>query len=199
MTSTRVDGDTPRHCGGTRVDAHDLAGRSAPRHVRCWGLPSVAALVAYGTRVRLIRFAAVGGASGVVQLTLLALLTRAGWSPLLANLLGFILSAQLNFTMSYLITWSDRVSLYARWQIVGRWARFHASIVGAAALNMLVFALARIAIPDLAAGVVGIGVAALANFLAGDRFVFSKVTVSPATLAYSAVGRTSGQIRDARA
>jgi putative flippase GtrA len=199
MTSTRVYGDTPRHCGGTRGDAHDLAGRSAPRHVRCWRLPSVAELVAYGTRVRLIRFAAVGGASGVVQLTLLALLTRAGWSPLLANLVGFILSAQLNFSMSYLITWSDRVGLYTRQQVVGRWARFHASIVGAAALNMLVFALARIAIPDLAAGVVGIGVAALANFLAGDRFVFSKVTVSPATLAYSAAGRTGAQIRDAKA
>lgn len=53
-----------------------------------------------------------------------------------------------------------------------RWLRFHLSIGGTAALNLLVFGVARLALPALAASALGIGVAAVFNYLLADRLVF---------------------------
>jgi putative flippase GtrA len=118
---------------------------------------------------RPLRFALTGGLAGLVQLTLLALLTRHGWPSLTANLVAFLLAAQVNFAVSMTFTWRDRRHGQRIWR---RWLLFHGAIAGMAALNMLIFALARMAMPDLAASALGILAGAVGNFLAGDRLVF---------------------------
>jgi putative flippase GtrA len=50
---------------------------------------------------------------------------------------------------------------------------------GAALLNMLVFATARTRVPDLMASALGIGVAAIANYLLADRLVFRTARPAP--------------------
>ncbi len=122
-----------------------------------------------GRARRLCRFAITGGLAGAIQLALLLAFTRAGWPGLPANLAAFVLSAQLNFIMSGLFTWRDRLTALP-WP--RRWLFFHCSIASMAVLNMLVFALARLLLPDLAASALGIATAATGNFLLGDRVVF---------------------------
>lgn len=122
------------------------------------------------------RFAAVGGLSGLIQLSLLALLTDAGWNGILANPVAFLLAAQFNFWLSDRFTWGDRRSSTAAQAILARWARFHVSITGTALLNMAVFTVARSVMADLLASATGIAVAALTNFLLGDRFVFRQAS-----------------------
>lgn len=126
-----------------------------------------------GERRRLVRFAITGGFAGLVQLALLHAWTELGWPPLLANLLAFLVAAQVNFTISSLFTWGDRRAGQGSIRALARrWARFHVSIVGTTLLNLAAFTLARTTLPSVAAAALGIGAAALANFAAGDRFVF---------------------------
>ena len=125
------------------------------------------------SRLRPLRFALTGGTAGVVQLVMLRCLEGVGVPGLLANGLGFLISAQVNFLLSQAFTWADRGLDRAAGETLGRrWARYHVAIAGTALLNMLVFAVARMALPDLVASALGIGVAAVANFILGDRLVF---------------------------
>ena len=143
--------------------------RSDARTTARWGRDERGRNVLSGDGARPLRFALTGGIAGLVQLTLLALLTRHGWPTLPANCLAFLLAAQLNFALSSAFTWRDRVA----GRSVGRlWLGFHASIAGMAVVNMLVFAAARAVVPTLAASLLGIGVAAVGNFVVGDRLVF---------------------------
>lgn len=132
-----------------------------------------AGLLALADVARPLRFAITGGIAGVVQLVLLALLTRAGWAALPANVLAFLLAAQVNFTLSSAFTWRDR---RADHRLGRRWLAFHGSIAAMAVVNMLVFALARAALPPLVASVLGIAAAACGNFVLGDRLVFRQAT-----------------------
>jgi putative flippase GtrA len=116
-----------------------------------------------------LRFAAVGGIASALQVALLALLTRYGWDALLANVVAFVIAAQVNFALSATVTWRDR----ARGAPLGhRWALFHGSIAGTAVLNQVVFILARLALPALLASAAGSAAAAIGNYLLGDRLVF---------------------------
>ncbi len=129
---------------------------------------------------RLLRFGLTGGVAGLVQLGLLRSFEAAGVVPLVANALGFLLAAQLNFTISQLFTWADRPLDGALGDSLGRrWLRFHAAIAGTALLNMLVFGMARASLPDLAASALGIGAAAIANYLLADRLVFRAASPPP--------------------
>lgn len=120
-------------------------------------------------RVRVLRFAAVGGLGAALQIALLALLIGHGWDALLANVIAFLVSAQVNFALSATITWRDRARGAPLWR---RWALFHGSIAGTAALNQVVFILARLALPALLASAAGTAAAAIGNYLLGDRLVF---------------------------
>jgi len=120
---------------------------------------------------RPLRFALTGGIAGVVQLALLALLTRHGWPALAANGVAFLLAAQVNFVLSVTFTWRDRSDGRGPWR---RWLAFHGSIASMAVVNMLAFAVARAALPALTASALGIGVAAIGNFIVGDRLVFRR-------------------------
>jgi putative flippase GtrA len=127
-----------------------------------------------GEAARPLRFLITGGTAGVLQLAILWVLTeRGGWHPLLANLIAFLLSAQLNFALSVVFTWHDRRSgRLTRGQLLTRWIAFHGSIAGSAALNQVVAAAARLVLPTLEAAMVGIIVAAGVNFLSNDRLIF---------------------------
>jgi len=134
----------------------------------------VSAMV-FGDAARPLRFALTGGAAAVVQLILLALLTRHGWPELAANGVAFLFAAQLNFALSVTFTWRDRLAAHG---LRRRWLAFHGAIAGMAVVNMLVFAAARTAVPVLAASALGIGVAAIGNFVVGDRLVFRRHTTA---------------------
>jgi len=135
--------------------------------------PRWAATAARATSGRPARFALTGGVAGLSQLALLALFTGRGWAPGRANVVAFLLAAQLNFLLSSTFTWRDRASGAARgrdhWR---RWLAYHGAIGGMAALNMLVYSMARHVAPVLAASALGIVAAAVGNFVVGDRLVF---------------------------
>lgn len=126
---------------------------------------------------RPLRFAGTGVAAGGLQLLLLLLLTTHGWETLLANIVAFLVSAQLNFAVSNAVTWRDRRHSGS---LLRRWALFHASIAVMAVLNMLVFAATRDLVPALAASALGIAAGAGGNYLAGDRLIFRQP--APATV-----------------
>lgn len=129
-------------------------------------------------RARPLRFVFTGGLCGLIQLILFTLLERMGLSTvplqLIANIVAFLLSAQVNFLLSVKLTWRDRQiqQPQQRSNLLARWLAFHGSILGTALLNQLVFLLAHLLLPSLVAVVLGIGVAALANFVLLDRQVF---------------------------
>ena len=123
----------------------------------------------YARQARPLRFAITGGVCGLFQLALLALLTRKGGQPLPANGVAFLAAAQLNFALSSMFTWRDR---RGERSLIRRWLAFHGSIAGMAVVNLLVFTAMRPTLPDLPAAVAGIGVAAIGNFIIGDRLVF---------------------------
>jgi putative flippase GtrA len=100
-------------------------------------------------RYRAVRFGAVAASCTLGQLLVLASLTRLGVSEVVANGIGFVLSAQANFVLSAELTWRDRkphrggsaragfrASLRA-WP--ARWAKFNVVAIAALAVNELVF------------------------------------------------------------
>jgi putative flippase GtrA len=152
------------------VTAHRIIVRERPA-------PRSRALLA--RRARPLRFAIVGGATGAVQLGVLALLVRAGLQPLLANAAAFALSAQMNFVLSQTFTWRDRNGgEVERRGLAARWAAFHACISGGAVANLAVFALAIHVAPHLLAAVLGILAGASLNFLTNDRLTFRRAPVA---------------------
>ncbi len=119
---------------------------------------------------RLLRFIVTGGIAGLLQLGLLDLFTRlAGWHPIPANMVAFIVAAQVNFLLSTYFTWRDRQQ---QERLVTLWLSFHGSILGTALVNNLVFIVARMAMPTLLASALGIAIAAILNFALLNRFVF---------------------------
>jgi putative flippase GtrA len=118
-----------------------------------------------------VRFAITGGLAGATQLVILSCLSRQGVPALAANATAFVLAAQLNFLLSSVFTWRDRRCTRAVWR---RWLAFHWAIASMAVVNMAVFAVADTALPELAASAAGILVAAIGNFLIGDRVVFAR-------------------------
>lgn len=118
---------------------------------------------------RVGRFAITGASAGVFQLLLLKLLVGQGMEALAADAVAFVLSAQLNFLLSNVFTWRDRARSGSIWR---RWLAFHGAISSMAIVNLMVFTVARLALPYLEAAAAGIAVAAIGNFLLGDRLIF---------------------------
>jgi putative flippase GtrA len=92
-----------------------------------------------------------------------------GLHPIDANIVAFLLAAQMNFVLSDRFTWHDRGPALS---LPTRWLFFHASIALMAVVNLTVFTVAQTAVPYLVASVLGIGVAAIGNFFSGDWLVF---------------------------
>lgn len=136
-----------------------------------WTGATLSTWVLLSQRARLVRFALTGGLASLFQLTLLTLLLDRGFDSLVANGTAFLIAAQLNFVMSSLFTWRDRVAVQPLW---GRWLLFHGSIASMALVNMAVFAATRPFFPTLVASASGIAVAAIGNFILGSTFVFTE-------------------------
>ncbi len=120
---------------------------------------------------RALRFAAVGGATGALQILILVVLEGRGWAALPANAVGFVFSAQVNFVLNSTFTWRDRAGSRPLWR---RWALFQGSIASTAVLNQIVFAGAHVFAPSIVASMCGIAGASVGNFVLGDRLVFRR-------------------------
>jgi putative flippase GtrA len=125
---------------------------------------------------RAVRFGAVAASCTLGQLLVLGWLTRLGVGKVLANGIGFGLSAQANFVLSAQVTWRDRKPLRDRSARTGlgaslgpwpaRWARFNTVAIAALAVNELVFTMGAHAGFQLLK-------ASLAGIVAGAAFTFT--------------------------
>jgi putative flippase GtrA len=125
---------------------------------------------------RAVRFGAVAASCTLGQLLVLAWLTRLGLGKVLANGIGFGLSAQANFVLSAHITWRDRKPIGDRSARTGlsarllgwpmRWASFTTVAMAALAVNELVFT------AGVHAGL-QLLIASLAGIVTGAAFAFT--------------------------
>ena len=120
------------------------------------------------------RFGLVGAASACVQLALLTLLVRVGLHSWTGNAVAIAIAAQVNFALSQWFTWWDRSAADS---LCGRWLRFTCAISSTVALNFGIFAAASLVMEPIAAAASGMAVAATANFVLADRFVFVGRTI----------------------
>jgi putative flippase GtrA len=152
-------------------------------------LPSVgpADLLGRLWRYRAVRFGAIAASCTLGQLLALAWLARLGVSELVANGIGFALSAQANFVLSALVTWRDRKPHRARsvragssarlsaWP--GRWAQFNTVAIAALAVNELVFTIgAHAGLQLFMASAAGILVGAALTFTLNNLITFRDET-----------------------
>jgi putative flippase GtrA len=127
----------------------------------------------HGIGPRLLRFGCTGGLAGAIQLMSLHLWVARGWDALVANIVAFLVAAQVNFLLSVTFTWADRRAIARSHEtLLRRWVAFHGSITGTALLNQAAFAVDHVVLPTLLAASLGIAVAAVANFVMLDRFIF---------------------------
>ncbi|WP_373458057.1 GtrA family protein [Sinomonas atrocyanea] len=87
---------------------------------------------------RIARFGAVGMLCLCLQLAVMKL-TEPFLPVLAANAIGFITSAQLNFTLSYLFTWGDS-KRQSGWHLAAKWFSYCLVAVGATFINSAAFA-----------------------------------------------------------
>lgn len=147
-----------------------------PRRVVLPGRTADLWSAALSNGARPLRFAAVGGVCGLLQIAFLVVLKAMGLAAIPANVGAYLLSAQLNFLLSNRVIWHDRWSSRATGRdLTRRWLAFHGSIAGTFLLSQGVFIAARLALPDVLASALGIGVSAAANFVIQDRLTFRRI------------------------
>lgn len=97
--------------------------------------------------LRLVRFVAVGVLCLVIQLLFLYALERY-IHPTIANGIGFVISAQLNFVLSYRFTWHDSARKKGI-HLTSTWLRFNAVVAFSACVNAVVFSVIRYILIEL--------------------------------------------------
>jgi putative flippase GtrA len=103
-------------------------------------------------------------------------LERAGWPSSIANAIGFVLSAQLNFVLSSTVTWGDRPAVTRR-RLVGRWASYQMTTLLALTVNVMVFAVAMPVTGSLLAAFAGVAIGTVVTFAVNHFLVFRPVPV----------------------
>nr|WP_225952101.1 GtrA family protein [Mycobacterium sp. OAS707] len=99
-------------------------------------MTTVAAETGLNFAPRIVRFAAVGMLCYTVQLGLMVCLEHS-MHLYCADLIAFLLSAQLNFTLSQVFTWRDRLRGES---LLVRWAKFNTSaLISVSIINAAVF------------------------------------------------------------
>ncbi len=137
-------------------------------------LPARGVIAGYVYRApRIVRFLSVGGVASLIQLSLLYLIQLTGISKLLANFFAFEISTQVNFTLSYFITWYDRTPKKPTVRYVTeRLLAFNGMAATTLVINMSVFALMLLFVHYLVAGALGIIAATTVNFIVSSRIIF---------------------------
>ena len=122
---------------------------------------------------RQLLFVSVGATCFLAQYVALTALADAGLSRPLANALGFVLSAQLNFVLSSLLTWRDRRARPSQtlWM---RLASYNATALIALAVNTAAFSLVYEHVGNLAAAAFGVVCGMCVTYLVCDLFIFSE-------------------------
>ena len=124
---------------------------------------------------RVVRFLSVGAVASLLQLLLLYVIHLSGISKLLANFFAFEISTQVNFALSYFITWYDRTPQRPTVRyIVERLFAFNGMAVTTLIINMSVFALMLLFLHFMIAGAVAILAAATFNFFVSSRLIFRR-------------------------
>jgi putative flippase GtrA len=134
------------------------------------------AAIDYNKR-RLGLFAAVGGFCLFVQLGILDALETDGAKPYQADAVAFFVSAQLNFFLSYRLTWGDTARATGR-GLVWKWLMFLGVACGSTLINVAVFAALQPALGALPAVLVAGAVSMVGTYLMNDQLVFSPDTLS---------------------
>jgi putative flippase GtrA len=122
-------------------------------------------------KTRPLLFAAVGGCCFLVQVGVLTALAAAGTSRPLANAIGFVISAQLNFALSSRLTWRDRQARTAR----ARWTRlvsYNGTALLSLAVNTGVFALVYHRTGNLLAAALGVGCGMCSTYVVCHFLIF---------------------------
>ena len=122
-------------------------------------------------RRRQLLFVAVGATCFLVQFAILSALSRAGVSRTLANALGFVVSAQLNFVLSARLTWRDRPAGAARTQ-AARLLSYNLTALLSLAVNTAVFALGYHRLGNLTAAALGVLCGMSVTYLVCDLLIF---------------------------
>lgn len=125
---------------------------------------------------RLAKFAFVGGTCGVVQLIILNVLVESldissNLGKNAANSVAFFVSVQLNFVLSYMFTWNDRVDGTG---IVRRFFQFNAMMLASLVANQIVFAVAIHFFSVTISGIIGIVAGAIINLFVSNKVIFSR-------------------------
>ena len=107
-----------------------------------------------GNWSRLLRFCATGSASFAAQYVVLHALLRLGIGARPADFVAYASSAQLNFGLSYRLTWSDAPRRHGR-AFAATWLSFNSVVVVAGLANSFVYGEARKTVAD----VIGLGLA----------------------------------------
>ena len=124
---------------------------------------------------RVFRFLCVGAVASLLQLALLYVIQLSGIPKLLANFFAFEISTQVNFGLSYLITWYDRTPERPTLRyLIGRLLGFNGMAVTTLIINMSVFALMLMYVHFMIAGALAILAAATTNFIVSSRIIFRR-------------------------
>ena len=118
--------------------------------------------------VRPLQFMLTGGLAGLLQICVMEALTGHGWPSIPANILAALCGAQLNFVLSSVFTWRDRVPTSV-WR---RWLLYHGTIAGTMLFSTITFIILSTMVPDEVASAAGIALGGIANFFLGDLLVF---------------------------
>jgi putative flippase GtrA len=122
--------------------------------------------------LRFVRFAVLGGITAVINIGLLWLLSEAaGLNAIVAYAIGMAIALQFNFLASQTFVWQDRGA--GSWRVLAeRWVTFHSCTAASIAVNMAVFIVARLFMPDIAAAIVGLAISTVVKFMSLDRLAF---------------------------
>ena len=120
---------------------------------------------------RQLLFLCVGAACFLVQYTALTAMAAAGTYRPVANALGFVISAQLNFALSARLTWRDRPPTAAR-ALWARWASYNGIALISLAVNTAVFTVAYHRLGNLPAAALGVVAGMCVTYLVCDLLIF---------------------------
>jgi putative flippase GtrA len=122
---------------------------------------------------RQLMFLGVGGTCFAVQYGLLTALGIVGLDRPLANAVGFVTAAQLNFLLSSRLTWSDRPAAASR-SVWVRLASYNATALISLAVNTAVFELTYQRLGNLGGAAAGVLVGMCVTYAVCDLIIFRR-------------------------